>query len=281
MATRLGLDIGTNSIGWCLFNIDGQGKPVGLRDIGVRIFSDGRDPRSGASLAVDRRDARAKRRRRDRYVRRRSALLDALINTGLMPADVQEAKALTGCDPYVLRAQALDRALDAHLLGRVLFHLNQRRGFKSNRKAERKAGGGEEGGKIAEGAKALDLAMHEAGARTYGEFLAGRDARRVRLRSEGDGFDFYPERRHLEAEFDAIWAAQAACNPALLTDAVRDRLRRIIFFQRPLKAPKVGGCAFFNEEPRLPKAHPLFQERRVYEEVISLKSPEREHHPES
>lgn len=270
MATRLGLDIGTNSIGWCLFNIDGQGKPVGLRDIGVRIFSDGRDPRSGASLAVDRRDARAKRRRRDRYVRRRSALLDALINTGLMPADVQEAKALTGCDPYVLRAQALDRALDAHLLGRVLFHLNQRRGFKSNRKAERKAGGGEEGGKIAEGAKALDLAMHEAGARTYGEFLAGRDARRVRLRSEGDGFDFYPERRHLEAEFDAIWAAQAACNPVLLTDAVRDRLRRIIFFQRPLKAPKVGGCTFFNEEPRLPKAHPLFQERRVYEEVNQL-----------
>ena len=270
MGTRLGLDIGTNSIGWCLFNLDGSGRPIGMRDIGVRIFSDGRDPKSGASLAVERRVARAVRRRRDRYIRRRSALLEALMNTGLMPADVQEAKALTGCDPYVLRAKALDRALDAHLLGRVLFHLNQRRGFKSNRKAERKAGDDKEGGKIADGAKALDLAMHEAGARTYGEFLAGRDAKRVRMRTEGDGYDFYPERRHLEAEFDAIWDAQAAYNPALLTDVVRDRLRRIIFFQRPLKAPKVGGCTFFNEEPRLPKAHPLFQERRLYEEVNQL-----------
>lgn len=270
MATRLGLDIGTNSIGWCLFQLDEQGDPIAVRDIGVRIFSDGRDPKSGASLAVDRRDARAMRRRRDRYVRRRSVLLDALVDTGLMPTDTQDAKALAGCDPYALRAAALDDVLTPHQLGRALFHLNQRRGFKSNRKAERKADDNKEDGKIAGGAKALDLAMHEAGARTYGEFLAGRDAKRVRMRAEGDGYDFYPERRHLEAEFDCVWAAQAKHHPALLTDAVRDRLRRIIFFQRPLKKPKVGGCTFFNEEERLPKAHPLFQERRLYEEVNQL-----------
>jgi CRISPR-associated endonuclease Csn1 len=264
MATRLGLDIGTNSIGWCLFDGDS------IRDIGVRIFSDGRDPKSGASLAVDRRDARAMRRRRDRYVRRRSALLEALVGSGLMPADAKDAKALAGCDPYELRAAALDEALTPHQFGRALFHLNQRRGFKSNRKAERKSGDDKEGGKIAGGAKALDLAMAEAGARTYGEFLAEQDTKRVRMRAEGDGYDFYPERRHLEAEFDAIWAVQTAHNPALLSDATRDRLRRIIFFQRPLKEPKVGGCTFFNEEPRLPKAHPLFQERRLYEEVNQL-----------
>ena len=267
MATRLGLDIGTNSIGWCLFNLDGHRNPIGVRDIGVRIFSDGRDPKSGASLAVDRRDARAMRRRRDRYVRRRSALLEALIDTGLMPADAQDARALAGCDPYALRAAALEGALTPHQLGRALFHLNQRRGFKSNRKAERKAGEEKEGGKIAGGAKALDVAM---GDQTYGQFLNSQPVKRVRMRTEGDGYDFYPERRHLEAEFDAIWAAQAAHHPALLTGAVRDRLRRIIFFQRPLKAPKVGGCTFFNEEPRLPKAHPLFQERRLYEEVNQL-----------
>lgn len=264
MMTRLGLDIGTNSIGWCLYDGDC------IRDIGVRIFSDGRDPKSGASLAVDRRDARAMRRRRDRYVRRRSALLGALIDIGLMPADAQDARALAECDPYALRAAALDGALSRHQLGRALFHLNQRRGFKSNRKAERKSGDDKEGGKIAGGAKALDLAMGEAGARTYGEFLAGRDIKRVRMCTEGDGYDFYPERRHLEAEFDAIWAAQTGHHPALLTDAVRDRLRRIIFFQRPLKEPKVGGCTFYNEEPRLPKTHPLFQERRLYEEVNQL-----------
>ena len=69
MTTRLGLDMGTNSIGWCLYDGDS------IKDIGVRIYSDGRDPKSGASLAVDRRDARSARRRRDRFIGRRSALL--------------------------------------------------------------------------------------------------------------------------------------------------------------------------------------------------------------
>src|SRR3546814_10210257 len=99
-----------------------------------------------------------------------------------------------------------------------------------------------ESGKIATGAKALDIAMEEDGARTYGEFLAGRKTKRVRMPLGGEGYDFYPERRHLEHEFDCFWAAQAQHHAALLIDAARDRLRRIIFFQRPLKAPKVGGC---------------------------------------
>ncbi|MCB2051511.1 MAG: hypothetical protein KDE63_08790, partial [Novosphingobium sp.] len=72
MTTRLGLDIGTNSIGWCLYEGDT------IRDIGVRIFSDGRDAKTGASLAVDRRAARAMRRRRDRFIGRRAALLREL-----------------------------------------------------------------------------------------------------------------------------------------------------------------------------------------------------------
>ncbi|HEY9578455.1 MAG TPA: type II CRISPR RNA-guided endonuclease Cas9 [Rhizorhapis sp.] len=264
MTTHLGLDIGTNSIGWCLYDSDS------IRDIGVRIFSDGRDPKSGASLAVDRRNARAMHRRRDRYLRRRSALLQALVETGLMPVDAKDARALAGCDPYDLRKRGLDERLEPHEIGRALFHLNQRRGFKSNRKAERKSGDDKESGKIATGAKALDIAMEEDGARTYGEFLAGRKTKRVRMPLGGEGYDFYPERRHLEHEFDCFWAAQAQHHAALLIDAARDRLRRIIFFQRPLKAPKVGGCTFFNEEPRLPKAHPLFQERRLYEEVNQL-----------
>src|SRR3546814_6175485 len=102
MATRRGLGSGTNCSGGCVF--DGNT----IRDIGVRIFSDGRDPKSGASLAVDRHNARAMRRRRDRYVRRRSALLHALVETGLMPADAKDAKALAVCDPYSLRKRALD-----------------------------------------------------------------------------------------------------------------------------------------------------------------------------
>jgi len=268
---RLGLDVGTNSIGWCLVEYDGE-KDIGERivDIGVRIFADGRDPKSGASLAVDRRAARAMRRRRDRYLGRRSAFLEALITHGLMPADAEEAKLLADRDPYALRARALEEQLEPFEIGRALFHLNQRRGFKSNRKAERKQKDIEDG-KIAQGARALDQAMAEEGADTLGQFLARRETKRVRMGGENQGYDFYPQRRHVEYEFGRIWEEQARHHPALLTETARAALHRILFFQRPLKAQQVGVCTFVNSETRLPKAHPLFQERRLYEEVNQLR----------
>src|SRR5690606_18418616 len=268
---RLGLDIGTNSIGWCLIEDDRR-----IVDIGVRIFSDGRDPKSGTSLAVDRRAARAMRRRRDRYLGRRTAFLKTLVAHGLLPADADQARLVAERDPYTLRKRALYETLEPYEIGRALFHLNQRRGFKSNRKAERKAKSGEEG-KIAGGAKALDQAMAEAGADTLGEFLADRQVKRVRLSSQNQEYDFYPQRRHVEYEFARIWEEQAKHHPELLTDAARAALHRILFFQRPLKEQEVGYCTFAGlagvpfDERRLPKAHPLFQQRRLYEEVNQLR----------
>lgn len=261
---RLGLDVSTNSIGWCLVEDNAQ-----IVDIGVRIFSDGRDPKSGASLAVDRRDARSMRRRRDRYLGRRSAFLETLVQYGLMPADADEAKLVATKDPYEIRARALDGQLAPFEIGRALFHLNQRRGFKSNRKAERKSNDNEDG-KIAGGAKALDQAMAEGGFDTLGQFLASLETRRVRMSSDNQSYDFYPQRRHIEYEFARIWQEQAKHHPLLLTQQAHDALHRILFFQRPLKAQEVGVCTFINDERRIAKAHPLFQERRLYEEVNQL-----------
>lgn len=268
---RLGLDMGVTSIGWCLVEYEDHHSPVGARiiDIGVRIFPDGRDRKSGVSLAADRRFARAMRRRRDRYLGRRTAFLKALVRRGLMPVDADEAKLVAESDPYALRARALEERLQPFEVGRALFHLNQRRGFKSNRKAERRRKEREDG-KIATGAQRLDDAMREADARTLGEFLACRPVKRVRMDGENQEYDFYPQRRHIEAEFEAIWNAQAAHWPELLNEAARADLRRILFFQRPLKEPEVGVCTFIHTERRLPKAHPLFQERRLYEEVNQL-----------
>lgn len=272
MTTRLGLDVGTNSIGWALIDKD-EGRII---DLGARIFSDGRDPKSGASLAVDRRDARAARRRRDRYLGRRSAFLDTLIRFGLMSDRADEAKLVEAKDPYVLRARALDERLEPHEIGRALFHLNQRRGFKSNRKAERGRKENEDG-KIETGAKALDAAMEEVGARTLGEFLNSRETKRVRMGGENQAYDFYPQRRHIEIEFQEIWSAQAPHHPGLLTEEAKAALHRILFFQRDLKDQEIGKCTFAgwngvpDDERRLAKSHPLFQERRLYEEVNNLK----------
>ena len=201
-----------------------------------------------------------------------------------MPADADEAKLIAegklerwrDADgkwpahlPYLLRSRALSERLEPYEIGRALFHLNQRRGFLSNRKTERKQKPGEEG-KIASGAKLLDQAMAEAGADTLGQFLAGREEKRVRMDSEAQAYDFYPQRRHVEYEFGRIWEEQAKHHPDVLTDTARAALHRILFFQRPLKTPEVGVCTFVNSERRLPKAHPLFQERRLYEEVNQL-----------
>ncbi|QIE45190.1 type II CRISPR RNA-guided endonuclease Cas9 [Pseudohalocynthiibacter aestuariivivens] len=297
---RLGLDIGTNSIGWFLYATN-NGQISDVVDGGVRIFSDGRDPKSKASLAVDRRAARAQRRRRDRFLRRKAALMKRMAEVGLMPTDPAQAKTLELLDPYALRAEGLDQALPLTHFGRALFHLNQRRGFKSNRKTDR---GDNESGKIKDATKRLDEEMAIKKARTYGEFLhmhrsekpekpslqprMNKDgsrtddrmtktvrtrlsvARRDNAEKEEAGYDFYPDRRHLSDEFEQLWAAQAKYHPDALTDDLRDEIALIIFHQRPLKTPKVGLCLFTDDE-RIPSAHPLNQRRILFETVNALR----------
>ena len=169
---RLGLDLGTNSIGWAAVSLNEGGEPCGLLGMGVRIFPDGRDSQSKASNAVARRTARGQRRRRDRYLKRRSELMGSLVDLGLMPADVDERREVQRLDPYRLRSRSLDQPLEPFELGRALFHLDQRRGFKSNRKA----GGDEEAETNAIGAAIDELrrSIQGSGARTLGEFLARR-----------------------------------------------------------------------------------------------------------
>ncbi|MBD0413593.1 type II CRISPR RNA-guided endonuclease Cas9 [Oryzicola mucosus] len=287
----LGIDIGSTSLGWCL--IETQGEPLEndfgkIVAIGIRIFSDGREPQTKASLAVQRRAARAMRRRRDRYVARRGALLKALTDYGLMPANEDARKKLlkeTGDGEggdlsgsiYGLRSRALGEKLHPYQIGRVLFALDQRRGFKSNRKTDK---GDNEAGKIAIGVSRLQQKMAEAGAKSYGDFLYKRrlDGKSVRTRlrpesgedAKGDGYDFYPSRQALEDEFDDVCAEQAGHHPELLTQERIKHLRDITFYQRPLKPPVVGKCSYNPAEERLAKAHPLFQEFRLYKELNEL-----------
>src|SRR5690242_12650994 len=134
---RLGIDVGANSLGWFVVWLNDKDEPTGLGPGGVRIFPDGRDPKSKESNAADRRVARGMRRRRDRYLQRRGNLLALLVKHGLMPAEEAARKTLESLDPYELRAKALDQTLPPHHIGRALFHLNQRRGFLSNRKTEK------------------------------------------------------------------------------------------------------------------------------------------------
>lgn len=281
---RLGLDLGTNSLGWFMVWLERDGdrfRPVGLGPGGVRVFPDGRDPQSGTSNAVDRRNARSARRRRDRFLDRRARLMDELIRHGLMPTEEKDRKALEALDPYELRARALDGPLPLHHVGRALFHLNQRRGFLSNRKAEKKE---DDKGAIKQAATRLKAAMEAEKARTLGEFLWRRHQRRegVRARNRASGpkaeYDFYPTRDLLLDEFLQIWNEQAK-HHALMTPDAQEKFAHIIFYQRPLKQPPVGKCSFdpatepFEQDPegyRCSWAHPLAQRFRILQEVRNL-----------
>jgi CRISPR-associated endonuclease Csn1 len=274
--SRFAFDLGTNSIGWAVYRLDDKDRPCELVDCGVRLFSDGRNPKDGQSLAAMRRLPRAARRRRDRFIQRRDWLMTLLVRHGLMPQDEAARKALESLDPYDIRGRALDERLEPHEIGRALFHLNQRRGFKSNRVADAKTDDKDKG-KIATGAEQLKARLDAGGFKTLGQYYASTPAgpgRQTRTRINGKGttaaYDVYPQRGMLEHEFDAIWAAQAEHHPALLTEIAHDAIRTTIFHQRPLKPPVIGRCTFFPEEFRLAVAHPTAQAFRIYQELANI-----------
>ena len=134
---RVGIDLGSNSLGWSVLRLSRSGEPDYLLRLGVRVFSSGRNRKNGESLAVERHNARQQRRRRDRKLRRTQRLLTALREAGLFPTDPGEAQALKALNPYVLRLKGLSQQLEPFELGRAIFHLNQRRGFRSNRRTDR------------------------------------------------------------------------------------------------------------------------------------------------
>lgn len=272
--------MGTTSIGWAVYDLDAglwqtqqKGRPVGLRKLGVRLFDDGRDPQSGESHAANRRLPRAMRRQQDRRLARRKRLERKLVEVGLLPAPGPDRDALFEDNPYELRARAATESITLHQLGRALWHVSKHRGFKSNRKTDPADG---DTGLIWPAAEELARKLKETGHPTYGAYLWSRlqagDGSRVRPHGEGaeNHYDFYPTRDMLETEFDVIWAEQAR-HHTVLTDDMRNRLRKTIFFQRDLKPVKPGRCTFFPDNERLPRWHPAAQAFLILQQLGHLR----------
>ena len=132
----------------------------------MSIFPSGRDEKTNDPLAAARREARGIRRRGDRLKMRRRILLNKLTAHGLMPTIPEDRKKLELLDPIALRAKGVKEKLSLHEVGRALFHLQQRRGFKSNRKEQ----DDNEAGAIATAGNSLKGALETQGL-TLGQFL--------------------------------------------------------------------------------------------------------------
>lgn len=272
---RLALDIGSTSIGWCLLRLNASNAPKAIIRMGVRIFPDGRNPKDGSSLAVTRRNARAMRRRRDRLLKRKERLLQALVRLGFFPQDDNQRRALVQLDPYTLRKKGLHEPLTGPEFARALFHINQRRGFLSNRKTDKKDN---DSGALKKAIKDLREKLTQENCLTLGEWLAKRHAARLSVRARLRGktqkdkaYDFYADRAMIEHEFDALWAKQTSFNPTLFTEFARTELKDVLLHQRPLKPVRPGRCTLLPDEERAPLALPSTQRFRIYQELNNLR----------
>jgi CRISPR-associated endonuclease Csn1 len=278
----LGVDLGVKSVGLAL--IDSEGRRI--VHTAVRVFPAGveGDFETGhdESKNKKRREARLARRQTERRARRMQKVFHLLQRQGLLP-EGEAGECLKALDrelarkypphpgvPYTLRAKALNDQLEPRELGRALYHLAQRRGFLSNRRAPVKED--EEQGKVASGIEGLTKLMQEAGARTLGEYFAGVKPEETRIRTR------YTHRKMYESEFEAIWTAQAGYCPELLTAEFRGRLREAIFHQRPLKDQShlIGACSLIPEEKRAPLYDLDVQRWRLLDKVNNLKLAETE-----
>lgn len=264
MAIRFGFDMGTNSIGYSVIELDTHGEPAELLDMGVRIFSDGRNPKDKQPLAVARRLARGMRRRRDRLLQRKRLLVNQLVRDGLFPSSIEEREQLKIVDPYRLRKEALDRKLEPYELGRALFHIGTRRGFKSNRISDSED---KESSIQTERMKTLGKLITDSGSRTLGEYLYTRQTQNQGTRFRGGEFDGYPSREQYQQEFLAIKKKQAEYYPAINWE----QIEHIIFDQRPLKPQEKGKCQFYTEEDRAYLALPSAHRFRIAQEINNLR----------
>lgn len=247
----LGLDLGVGSIGWALIETD-DNLPQKILGMGSRIVPISKDDSDQFSKGqaitknADRTARRTARKGYNRYQMRRALLTQALRNNNMLPERMDE----NVIDLWKLRS---DAATEGHQLtlpqiGRVLYHINQKRGYKHSKADEN---GDSKQTKYVEAVnqryKDIQEAHQTIGQHFYLELL------RTRVhRESGDYYTYrikdqvFPRAAYI-AEFDRIMNVQRVYYPEVLTDEFIDTLRnRIIFYQRPLKSCKhlVSLCEF-------------------------------------
>ena len=295
MKYRLGLDLGTNSIGWSVFSLDEDNNVIELEDMGVRIFSDGRDPKTKEPLAVARRTARSQRKLIYRRKLRRKQAFRLLQSQGLFPKSKEDCLKLKLLNPYELRIKALDEKLEPYELGRALFNLAVRRGFKSNRKDGSREETSEK--KPSDEIKTqgdmqshLEKAISESGCRTITEFLwnqiSDEEKNKINgikkseweiskqtstsnicgLRFAPGRMTYYPTRKMYEDEFNLIRSVQEKFYSQVDWDAIY----KAIFNQRTLKPQQRGYCVYEKDKERTFKAMPCSQQLRILQDIGNL-----------
>lgn len=296
MSKTLGVDLGTNSIGMTLRNDDF------FEWYGVYTFRKGVGDGKGGefSLAAERTTNRCSRRLYNARRYRKWETLKILIENGfcplpkerldnwknykkgvgrIFPVDDKEFDQWIKLDfdgndkpdyssPYQLRRELITKKLDLsevsnrNKIGRALYHIAQRRGFKSSRKI-----GTNEKTAVYKGSKETDT----IGRNTYEELIeenGSLGAAFAHLEDEGIRIrNRYTLRSDYLSEVNHILDFQG------LETAFIEKIVKAIFFQRPLRSQKglVGKCTMEPNKPRCPISHPQFESYRAWSFVNNIK----------
>lgn len=291
----LGLDIGIGSVGWAVLRNQPNGEPDRIQDLGVRIFDKAEQPKTGASLAAPRRDARSARRRLRRHRHRLERIRYLMEQRGIMPvADIQAMYAAGGFQksPYQLRAEALDRPLTKEEAVRVLIHLAQRRGYKSNSTAEA-AKDEKETGKVKTAIEENRRCMAEHGYRTVGEMMYWDErfwqkhpdgTRYHQTRNKAEDYRFTVERAAIVDEVRQIFAAQRRLGTVWMDEDMETDYLSILESQRSFDegpggdspfsggiGERVGACTFEPDEKRAAKATYTFEYFKLLQDLSRMR----------
>ena len=215
----LGLDLGTNSIGWAVIN-DAQNpsETPEIIDLGVRVnplttnekegFTQGKAISTNAGRTI----SRGMRRNNQRYKLRRLNLINILKNNNIINNEtiLGENGQNTTFELLKLRAKAAKEQVSLKDFGRILLKINKKRGYKSNRKAQ-----DNDEGQLIDG-MAIAKILHNENL-TPGQLS-------LRLANEGRKVLPTYYRSDLQAEFDKIWEFQKQFHPDILTDELYTEL---------------------------------------------------------
>lgn len=297
MAKILGLDLGTNSIGWALID-DKENKILG---IGSRIFPMGvenlGEGDNEMSKNASRTGARGVRRQFFRRRLRKKMLLKKLSEYNMCPItekDIQNWKRTKqfpekelanwfALKPYELRHQALSEKLTLEEIGRIFYHLIQRRGFLSNSRKGGKDDGAIFKGNAKEGKIGIDETLQSIQDKTLGSYL--HEIYPKENEPYKDGLERirnrYTTRQMYVEEFERIWKFQKQFHSELNEDLKTiiggrksDNYNEdgILFHQRPLRSQKhlVGNCSFEPSKTKCPISAIPNEMRRIYEWVNTV-----------
>lgn len=271
-----GFDQGANSIGWSVIDLDGKI----IVDSGVRIFEAGSNDLGKGDKEIsknaERRQYRARMRSKTRKKSRLKRLIKELQKIDMLPNPITY-EFFNELDPYEIRTEALDNKISLHQLGRAIYHIAKHRGYKSNSKATAK--NEDEKSKIFKGydekigIEETESNLKKSGLRTIGEYLNSLDSHEIRIRNR------FTTRKMFTDEIDIILKKQSEFYPETLTEKNIDKIKKAVFFQHELKSQKgrKGKCIFELNRPKASKAHPLYQEFRMLQQLNSLRliTPER------